>query len=163
MLSYSGAVGITTRTVTETLVDWHCGKCGDQGDRDRSGLTLWQVWRPTRQKQKVKLKQDPFSFQEAGPEVSTHPTPICLSSILEKQNKTKNKNKILNAPLPICLSSNVSTVCVTKRRSARWVKLSSAVSRSHTFTARELWLNRVHRVSSQLTDTKLLNGRDCQA
>ena len=55
MLSFSGAVGITTRTVTETLedaVDLHCGKCGDQGDRDRSGLTLWQVWRPTRQRQK---------------------------------------------------------------------------------------------------------------
>ena len=27
-------------------VDWHCGKCGDQRYRDRSGLTLWQVWRP---------------------------------------------------------------------------------------------------------------------
>ena len=55
MLSFSGAVSITARTVTETLedaVDWHCGKCGDQRDRDRSGLTLWQVWRPRRQRQK---------------------------------------------------------------------------------------------------------------
>ena len=53
-LSFSGPIGIATRTVTETLedaVDWHCGKCWDQGDRDRSGLTLWQVWRPTRQRQ----------------------------------------------------------------------------------------------------------------
>ena len=39
---------------------------------DRSGPTLWQVWRPRRQRQKVKLKQDPdLSFREAGPEVST--------------------------------------------------------------------------------------------
>ena len=52
--------------------DYAVGKCGDQGDRDRSGLTLWQVWRPTRQRQKVKLKQDPaLSFQEAVLEVST--------------------------------------------------------------------------------------------
>ena len=68
--------GLTLASVetnaTETEVDWHCGKCGDQRDRDRSGLTLWQVWRLTRQRQKVKLKQDPaLSFQEAGPEVST--------------------------------------------------------------------------------------------
>ena len=37
---------------TEPELDRHCGKCGDQGDRDRSGLTLWQVWRPTGQRQK---------------------------------------------------------------------------------------------------------------
>ena len=54
VLSFSGAVGITALTETETLEDAvDCGKCrGDQGDRDRSGLTLWQVWRPTRQRQK---------------------------------------------------------------------------------------------------------------
>ena len=70
MLTFSGPIGITARTVTETLedaVDRHCGKCGDQGDRNRSGLTLWQVWIPTRQRQKVKQKQDPtLSFQEAA-------------------------------------------------------------------------------------------------
>ena len=30
--------------------DYAVGKCGDQGDRDRSGLTLWQVSRPRRQR-----------------------------------------------------------------------------------------------------------------
>ena len=75
MLSFSGAVGQYNHTDSETLedaVDTVANQCGDQRDRHRSGLTLWQVWRPTRQRQKVKLKQDPaLSFQEAGPEVST--------------------------------------------------------------------------------------------
>ena len=83
-MNFDNAVGnhwlcFHSRTVTEThedTVDWHCGKCGDKRDRDRSGQTRWQVWIPTRQRQKwtdtvasvetvtrqrqkVKLKQDP--------------------------------------------------------------------------------------------------------
>ena len=49
---------------------------------------------------------------------------------------------------PKCTSPHLSVFqcehCVTKRRSARWVKLNGAVSRSHTFTARARtvnWLN----------------------
>ena len=52
---WTDTVASVETKATETEVDWHCGKCGDQRDR-----------------QKVKLKQDPaLSFQEAGPEVST--------------------------------------------------------------------------------------------
>ena len=49
-------------------------ECGDQRDRDRSGLTLWQksVETNATETEEVKLKQYPaLSFQEAGPEVST--------------------------------------------------------------------------------------------
>ena len=47
MLSFSSAVGQYNHTDSETLedaVDTVASQCGDpQRDRDRSGLTLWQV------------------------------------------------------------------------------------------------------------------------
>ena len=43
---WTDTVASVETKATETKVDWHCGKCGDQRGRDGSGLTLWQVWRP---------------------------------------------------------------------------------------------------------------------
>ena len=86
-------------------------------------------------------------------------------TVLNYKKKKKKKKRILNAPLPIYLSSNVSTVRVTTRTSARWVKLNGAVSRSHTFTARANCepTEFTESVHNSLTQKCRLNGRDCQA
>ena len=90
----------------------------------------------------------------------TPPPPPNHLSLFYTTKRKRKKKRILNAPLPICLSSNVSTVSVTKRRSARWVKLNGAVSRSHTFTAHEKIVKRLSSrsqftIPQKLTDTKL--------
>ena len=49
---WTDAVASVETYATQTEVDWRCGECGDQRNTDRSGLTLWRVWRPTRHRQK---------------------------------------------------------------------------------------------------------------
>ena len=69
---------------------------------------------------------------------------------------------------PKCTGSHLSVFqcehCVTKRRSARWVKLNGAVSRSHTFTARANCepTEFTESLHSSLTQNCRLNGRDRQ-
>ena len=158
---WTDTVASVENNATETEVDWH-----------------WQVWRPTRQRQKwtdtvasVETNateaegetetRPSSSFQEAGPEVSTPPTPICLSSMLEKQNKQKKDPKC-TAPHLSVFQCEHCTWHQTKKRTVSETRQCS-VTKPYFYSARELWLNRVHGVGSQLTDTKLLNGRDCQA
>ena len=82
-----------------------------------------------------------------------HPPPHPVLSVFYTTNNNKN---------PKCTVLHLSVFqcehCLTKRTSARWVKLSG-VTKPYFYRARELWTDWVHGVSSQLTDTKLQTKR----
>ena len=69
-------------------------QCGDQRDRDRSGLTLWQVSVETNETETEGEKQDPaLFFQEAGPEVS-------IQAANRKETIVKSECGMLDARRP---------------------------------------------------------------